>query len=66
MIVKLIVDFLSVAMEARDNRISSVPWKKNMNLEFYIQQYFIKGKGKIRRFPCEKSEMQGIIIIKNN
>lgn len=60
MIVKLIVDFLSVAMEAR---ISSVPWKKNMNLEFYIQQYFIKGKGKRRRFPCEKFEMQGRIII---
>lgn len=64
MMVKLIVDHFSVAMEARDNRISSVPWKENMNLEFYIQQYFIKGKGKIRRFLCEKSEMQGRIIIK--
>lgn len=66
MMVKLIVDHFSVAMEARDNRISSVPWKENMNLEFYIQQYFIKGKGKIRRFLCEKSEMQGRIIIKSN
>lgn len=64
MMVELIVDHFSVAMEARDNRISSVPWKENMNLEFYIQQYFIKGKGKIRRFLCEKSEMQGRIIIK--
>lgn len=64
MMVKLIVDHFSVAMEARDNRISSVPWKENMNLEFYIQQYFIKGKGKIRRFLCEKSEMQGRIIKK--
>ena len=63
MMVKLIVDFLSVAMEVRDNRMSSVPLK-NMNLEFYIQQYIIKGKGKIRRFPCKKSEMQGRIIIK--
>lgn len=66
MMVKLIVDHFSVAMEAKDNRISSVPWKENMNLEFYIQQYFIKGKGKIRRFLCEKSEMQGRIIIKSN
>lgn len=64
MMVKLIVDHFSVAMEAKDNRISSVPWKENMNLEFYIQQYFIKGKGKIRRFLCEKSEMQGRIIKK--
>lgn len=39
--IKLTVDFSSVAREARDNRIPSVHWEKiTVSLEFYIQNIF--------------------------
>lgn len=65
--IKLTVDFSSVATEARDNRIPSVHWEKiTVSLEFYIQQIFFKSEGEIKTFPWERSKMQGRRMIKES
>ena len=43
MIIKLIVDFLSVTMEARDNRIFPVPWKKKYEPRILYSTIFYQG-----------------------